>query len=263
MAVGNQPRSYWPLGREAGLASGQRRTDPVGIVYHATESDQLPFEADSNQALQRIGRNLLSYVRAKKAYHFVIDRFGRVHRIVLETDAANHAGHSVWADWQWAYLDLNASFFGVAFEAQANAERQIITDAQIHSARVLTEMLRGKYNLPAENCVTHAQVSVNPGSMVIGWHTDWGAGFPFRAIGLPENYEQPNPGLYLFGFQYDTAYLNATCPAVWKGLTAAEQQLHDGAARRGLGLVQFRRLLQKRYRQETAAIRRYGAAEGN
>jgi hypothetical protein len=37
--------------------------------------------------------------------------------------------------------------------------------------------------------VVHAQVSINPGNRRIGWHTDWGAGFPFREIGLPDNYQ--------------------------------------------------------------------------
>ena len=138
-----------------------------------------------------------------RAYHFVIDRFGRVNRIVVESDAANHAGHSVWADSKWLYLHLNDSFLSVAFEARMQADQAIITEAQLRAARALTEMLRAKYNLPAENCVVHAQVSINPGSRRIGWHTDWGAGFPFREIGLPDNYQIPNPSLYLFGFEYD------------------------------------------------------------
>ena len=77
---------------------------------------------------------------------------------------ANHAGHSVWADSQWLYLELNSSFLGVAFEASMR-EDQPVNQAQIHAAKALTEMLRSKYNLPAENCVTHAQVSVNPDNM--------------------------------------------------------------------------------------------------
>ena len=53
----------------------------------------------------------------------MIDRFGRVFRIVRESDSANHAGNSVWADQHWVYVNLNESFFGVAFEAQTQAER--------------------------------------------------------------------------------------------------------------------------------------------
>jgi len=51
-------------------------------------------------------------------YNFLIDRFGRVFRIVNESDAAQHAGYSVWSDDRWLYVDLNESFLGVSFEAR-------------------------------------------------------------------------------------------------------------------------------------------------
>src|SRR5262249_14845919 len=147
------------------------------------------------------------------------------HRIVVESDTANHAGHSVWADSQWLYIDLNTSFLGVAFEAQTHADQQPVNAAQMYAAKVLTEMLRSKYNLPAENCVTHAQVSVNPDNMRIGWHTDWGSSFPFKEVGLPDNYAIPNPSLYLFGFEYDPIYVKSTGSDLWKGLESAEQRV--------------------------------------
>ena len=90
----------------------------MGIVYHTTESHGAPFEAKQNQVLKRQGENLLEFVRDKQAYHYVIDRFGRVHRIVAESDTANHAGSSVWADAKWVYLNLNSSFLGVSFEGE-------------------------------------------------------------------------------------------------------------------------------------------------
>ena len=85
-----------------------------------TEGDQVPFEVEQSEELRRIGHELLLYVRSKRAYHFLIDRFGRVFRLVIESDTANHAGHSVWADARWRYVDLNASFLGVAFEARTH-----------------------------------------------------------------------------------------------------------------------------------------------
>jgi len=63
-----------------------------GIVFHTTESLQIPFEAQRNRALKRIGESLLQYVGRRCAYHYLIDRFGRVFRVVAEQDAANHAG---------------------------------------------------------------------------------------------------------------------------------------------------------------------------
>ncbi|HEV3199097.1 MAG TPA: peptidoglycan recognition family protein [Bryobacteraceae bacterium] len=239
------------------------RTQPAGILFHTTESDQAPFEATQQRNLHRIGRETLLYVRNKRAYHFVIDRFGRVHRIVVESDAANHAGNSVWADSRWLYLELNQSFLGVAFEASMQTGESPINEAQVHAAKVLTEMLRSKYNIPAENCVTHAQVSVNPDNRRIGWHSDWGKEFPFREVGLPENYEQPLPSLFLAGFEYDSVYINATGPGIWKGLALAELRLRDEAAARHMAVVEYRALLQQRYRDEIAALRHKGADEEN
>ena len=262
LAISNEPRSYRLIARESG-ALGPLRTQPAGIVFHTSESDQAPFEREQKRNLKRIGQELLLYVRNKRAYHFVIDRFGRVNRIVVESDAANHAGHSVWADSKWSYLDLNDSFLGVAFEARMQADQAIITEAQLRAARALTEMLRAKYNLPAENCVVHAQVSVNPSNRRIGWHTDWGAGFPFREIGLPDNYQIPNPSLYLFGFEYDPAYTAATGPDLWKGLAAAEERVREAAAERGVTPAEYRKILQQRFRDALSAVQQKNAGEEN
>jgi len=158
---------------------------------------------------------------------------------------------------------LNASFLGVAFEAQTVRGQSPVNPAQVHAARVLTEMLRSKYNLAAENCVTHAQVSVNPSNMRVGWHTDWGKDFPFEEIGLPDNYQQPSPALEVFGLAYDTAYLEVTGAAMWKGLALAEEQLRQAAAAQGATLAEYRKHLQKRYRDQVAALRHHGAQEEN
>jgi len=263
LAVANQPRSYRLIPIRESLESGPLRDQPAGIVFHTTESDQAPFAEDQSRTLQRIGRELLLYVRHKRAYHFLIDRFGRVHRLVVESDTANHAGNSVWADSQWLYVGLNASFLGVAFEAQTQAELDPVNQAQIHAAKVLTDMLRGKYNLPAENCVTHAQVSVNPDNMRVGWHTDWGGRFPFRELGLSNNYERPNPGLYQFGFDYDLVYLKSTSPELWKGLDLAEERVRETATRQGVTVAAYKKFLQQRYRELVSALRDPGAVEEN
>ena len=262
LAISNEPRSYRLIARESGV-HGPFRTQPAGIVFHTSESDQAPFEREQKHNLKRIGQELLLYVRHHRAYHFVIDRFGRVNRIVVESDGANHAGHSIWADSKWLYLHLNDSFLSVAFEARMQADQAIITEAQLRSAKALTEMLRAKYNLPAENCVVHAQVSINPGSRRIGWHTDWGAGFPFREMGLPNNYQIPNPSLYLFGFEYDQAYTAVTGPDLWKGLEAADERVREAAAERGVTQAAYRNILQQRFRDALSAVQQKDAGEEN
>ena len=259
LEISNQPRSYSLISRGSETL-GPRRWQPAGIVFHTTESDQAPFESSQKSALKRIGQELLAYVRNKRAYHFLIDRFGRVHRIVVESDTANHAGNSVWADSQWLYLDLNASFIGVALEARTQAGQQPINEPQLHAARALTEMLRSKYNLPAANCVTHAQVSVNPENMRIGWHSDWGSNFPFKDVGLPDNYEIPNPALYLFGFEYDPAYIKSTGPDLWKGLALAEERRRESAAERGVTMAEYRKILQQTY-QDVRSVLQEGSTD--
>src|SRR5262249_24769443 len=96
LSVSNEPRWYSLINHDAAALSGPRRSQPAGIVFHSTESDQAPFEPNQAPTLIRLGKDLLLYVRKKRAYHYLIDRIGRVHRIVYESDSANHAGHSVW-----------------------------------------------------------------------------------------------------------------------------------------------------------------------
>ena len=249
--VANRPRCYRALDRRAGAPTASiERTGPAGIVYHTTESHQAPFEEDYGVALRRAGMSLLEYVRHRRSYHFLIDRFGRVFRVVREADTADHAGHSVWADDGWIYMGLNASFLGVAFEARAPN----VNPAQVHSARLLTEMLRVKYHIAASNCVTHAQVSVNPGNRRMGYHTDWAVGFPFAQIGLPDNYRETPASFALFGFDYDAYLVRAAGGEAWSGLVEGHRDLDRRAAAAGMPLARYRATLQQRYREALAVM---------
>jgi N-acetyl-anhydromuramyl-L-alanine amidase AmpD len=252
--VANHPRrafAVFPLngGREP-LAEG---STPVGIVYHTTESNLVPFEEAENHSLKRLGRNLMEWVRQDHSYHYVIDRFGRVYRIVQESDAAFHAGTSIWADGQGVYVNLNDSFIGVSFEGQTGAMDEI-TQAQITSGKVLTEMLRSRYGIRTENCVTHAQVSVNPQNMLIGAHTDWAGKFPFVEMGLPDNYALPVASMTMFGFYYDRVFLQVTGRR-WPGLDLAELQVARQAAMDGLDDKRYRAILQHRYKDIASALK--------
>jgi hypothetical protein len=260
----NQPRFYQALDRKHGMTpSTDWRSQPVGIVYHTTESAIAPFEAERNDTLKRISQVVLTNLRDKRSYNFFIDRFGRVLRLVEETSAANHAGNSIWADENWAYLNLNNSFLGIAFEAQTGTSEAspVINPAQIHAGRVLTEMLRAKYKIPRENCVTHAQVSVNPSNMLIGYHTDWAGGFPFAGIGLGDNYDLPLVSLSDFGFEYDGLFRRAIGSNFWRGIPAAESQLEQDAAASGQSSSAYRTSLQHRYRKLYSALKLTGALE--
>ncbi len=258
----NEPRSY-VIFRNG--SPSERRSKPAGIIFHTSESAQAPFAADENGNLTRIGRDLLEYISRKQAYHFVIDRFGRVFRIVPETDVANHAGNSVWADQEGVYLNLNHSFLGVSFEAHTRTldEGFYLNASQIHSGHLLVEMLVGKYNIPLRNCVTHAQVSVDPNTMTIGYHTDGSGNFPFKEIGIPNNYELPVPSMYLFGFDFDSHFLMLAGTRMWKGLLLADEQLRREADSQHLSIGQHKEILRERYRTSIAMLKTLGIIKEN
>jgi hypothetical protein len=260
--ISNRPRAEYPIfslvpvspvlaGR--GWKSG---STPVGIVYHTTESLIAPFEEDQNRRLKQLGRNLLDVIRGERAYHYLIDRFGRVFAAVAESDAANHAGKSVWADAQGIYVNLNDSFLGVAFEAQTGAA-EAVTPAQIVAAKALTEMLRSRYAIAAGNCVTHAQVSVNPGNMRIAPHTDWARDFPFAALGLPDNYAVPPASMYAFGFDYDSTFLRVA-GRPWGGLDVADRLIARQAAAEGVSTARYRAMLRRRYKDIASGLGKSG-----
>lgn len=199
----------------------------------------------------------LKYVRENRLYHFVIDRFGQVHRVVAETGGANHAGFSIWADDAAVYLNLNQSFIGISFEAHSRspAEGSIASPAQLFAARVLTEMLRSRYGIADMNCVTHAQVSVNPANLRIGYHTDWARNFPFEDLGLRHGYQTVVASIAVFGFDFDATFVETLGADAWEGLALAEQQLGRDAAAGGMTLANYRRMLHRRYRQAATELR--------
>jgi hypothetical protein len=260
-AVESRPRRYAVFApNRPALDTAEWRTEPAGIDYHSTENHLAPLDPAHNAVLERIDEATLDYVRRIRAYHFVIDRFGRVYRVVAENEVANHAGNSIWADRQGVYLNLNAAFLGIAFEAHMGPDAALSVP-QLQAGRALTDMLRSRYHLPADACVTHAQVSVNPANMQIGYHTDWARNFPFAAMGLDDNYRLLAPAVWLFGFGYGPEFVAASGGRIQPGLALAEASLQEEAMAWGLPAAQYARQLQKKYRQKTAALHSRGAVQ--
>lgn len=262
-STANRKRSYLVFSASRpDDVEGQRRSAPAGIVFHTTESLQAPFEPGQNSRLERIGESLLAYVSQKRSYNFLIDRFGRVYRIVRESDAANHAGYSIWSDAEWLYLNLNQSFIGVSFETetQPGQEEASVNPAQLRSAAMLTEMLRARYGISPGNCVTHAQVSVNASNARIGYHLDWASSFPFDQLGLPYNYGLPLPAISLFGFEYDSNFTHRAGARLSEEAQLGEQVLRDRATAAHLQVPEYRSILQKRYRSQLAVVRQDDAS---
>lgn len=256
-AVEGIPRRY-PVYDAETLELREWRTVPAGIVYHTTESHIAPFRPEQNGRLMRAGQWMLDYVRRNRSYHFVVDRFGRVHRIVIEAHGAAHAGASIWASGGELFVNLNSSFLGVAFETETRepARGAELTPAQMLAGRVLTEMLRARYRIAEANCVTHAQVSVAPSVMVVGNHLDWSANFPFEALGLADNYAAPIAAVALFGFRFDREFQRATHSALGRGLALGEELFRRRAQALGRSESQHRAAVERRYREMIQALRR-------
>lgn len=231
---------------------------PIGILYHISESDLLPFAGKYNSSLQVRSRALLEYAREKKLYNYLIDRFGRTYRIVRDEQTANHAGNSVWSDERNVYVSLSASFIGICFEGSSETGAAVgpegINEAQIYAARVLTAVLRSKYGIADANCVTHGLVSINPSNRLMGYHTDWVAGFPFEAVGLTNKYDTELLAVSRLGFTYDQPYINAAGGKRWTGLERADTKLKDEAKNGGVTMEDARRegwqLFQRAYTKQ-------------
>ncbi|HYL98228.1 MAG TPA: hypothetical protein VEZ90_04680, partial [Blastocatellia bacterium] len=97
--------------------------------------------------------------------------------------------------------------------------------AQIYAARVLTAVLRSKYGISDANCVTHGLVSVNPSNYLMGYHTDWVSGFPFKAVGLTEKSAAEILAISALGFTYDQSYVSAAGGSRWQGLDESDARL--------------------------------------
>lgn len=255
-AVEGRPRRY-PVYDADTLELREWRWVPAGIVYHTTESHIAPFRPEQNPRLMLAGRWMLDYVRRNHSYHFVVDRFGRVHRTVAEEHAANHAGASIWASGGELFVNLNAGFLGIAFETETRepARGAELTPAQKLAGRLLTEMLRARYRIVEANCVTHAQVSVAPAAMLVGNHLDWSANFPFAELGLADNYGQPIAAVAIFGFRFDREFQRATRSALGRGLAAGEELFRRRADSLGRSEPQHRAAVARRYREIVQALR--------
>jgi hypothetical protein len=219
-------------------SSDTPETSPVGIIYHLSEGDILPFDDRFNASLQDRSKALLEYARNHGLYNYVIDRFGRIYRIVKDEKTASHAGNSIWSDGRSFYVNLSSSFIGVCFEGRSDRKRTVgpdgINEAQIYAARVLTAVLRSKYQIEDANCVTHGLVSVNPSNRLMGYHTDWVAGFPFEAVGLSNKNSVELVAVSRLGFSYDQAYINAAGGKRWAGIErtdAARKEASDEGSR--------------------------------
>jgi hypothetical protein len=261
-ATDNRPRGFYVFKDGKAVENEGLRREPVGIVYHTSENDMLPFTPDNSASIETRSRGLLEFVRKNKSYNYVIDRFGQIYRIVRDEDAANHAGNSVWAGAQGTYVGLNESFIGVCFETTMAAEGtgEQLTEAQLVSGRLLTQVLRSRHQIDDANCVTHGLVSINPTKMLIAFHHDWARGFPFEAFGLSDKYSVAPASVSEFGFQTDEEVLAKLGGAMWPGVSIGEEQFRRRAEQEGTREDALRGRMRERYREQMESQRKERAA---
>ena len=262
--VENIPRSYVVFPKKTDALPGEDRlsTKVRGILYHASEGDMAPFKPEKNRLLKKYSSQLLKYVCRKKGYHYLIDRFGRVYRIVREEDAAFHAGNSVWADEDSIFLNLNHAFIGICFEGKGFEEvyepgstkprirvmdDTTITEAQIQSGKELTNWLRFHHGIPQGNCVPHSIASVYPKNRLIGYHLDLAHGFPFNRFALRNKYKEMIPSIIEFGFKGDRYFREALNDNVWPGVNRSEEYLKKKAEGAGTSVRDYRKKLNLRF----------------
>ena len=259
-AVDNRPRKYMAFPKESvPLSDNEVSTEVRGILYHASESDMLPFLPEKNRSLIKFSDSLRQYICRKKLYHYFIDRFGRVYRVVREEDAAFHAGNSVWADDSFLYLNLNHAFIGICFEGKGFKETGfkqeempkiiasdtfLINEAQIKSGKELTDFLRCKYKIHVANCIPHGLASVSPRDRLIGYHLDLSHGFPFYRFGLRNQYMALLPSMIEFGFVYDSYFCEVLGSKVWPGVVRSEDQFNKQASLARMSREDYRKMLQ-------------------
>lgn len=255
----NRPRGYYVFRRGGSeLADDRVHQKPIGILYHTSESDLVDFTSDNNSSIQKRTQWLLESVQKKKKYNYVIDRFGQIHRVVRDNQAANHAGNSLWADQRNVYVGLNDSFIGVCFESATDAQDadKRMTAAQLLAGRMLTDILRSRYNIDEANCVTHGLVSVNPTNMMACYHHDWVRGFPFEAMGLSDKYKVAPVSISEYGFTYDEHILEKLGGVMWPGVSGAEAEFQRRAEQAKLKPEAMRRRLQDLYREQYERTRK-------
>ncbi|MCI0665589.1 MAG: N-acetylmuramoyl-L-alanine amidase, partial [Acidobacteria bacterium] len=261
--VDNHPRGYYAIPRGSDTEGDQPRHDIVGIVYHTSESDIVPFTADNNLGIQKRSQWLIEYIRRTKAYNYLIDRYGEIYRIVRDDQAAHHAGHSIWADSKYTYIGLNESFIGICFESSVNADslEETLTEVQLTRGRELTHVLRSLYNIDDANCTTHGIVSVNPDKMLIAFHHDWVRNFPFEAMDLSDKYKILPPNISDYGFTYDKEILEKLGHKLWEGAIRADREFMEQAERARLDPELLRRQLRDRYMAQLEKVRKLRAAQ--
>ena len=132
-----------------------------------------------------------------------------------------------------------------------------LTEAQLVAGRLLTQILRSRYQIDDANCVVHGLVSVNPDNMRICYHHDWVRNFPFAAMGLSDKYQVAPVAISEFGFTYDEDIIAQVGGAMWPGAVAALAEFNRRVTNANLKADDLRKQMRERYRQQMELARKF------
>jgi hypothetical protein len=111
--------------------------------------------------------------------------------------------------------------------------------------------------------VTHAQVSVDPKKMTIGYHYDGSGDFPFQQLGIPDNYALPIPSLFVFGFDFDSRFIMYSGARMWNGIQVSEKRLRQEADLQHISVEQHKDVLRTRYWASIETLKTLGIIKEN
>ena len=152
---------------------------------------------------------------AKVSAHYMIERDGRIFRLVPEERRAWHAGVSFWK----GERDINARSIGIELVNPGEEHGYLpFPDVQIDALVTLIEDVRGRWEVADGDIVGHSDVAparkVDPGPL-FSWKRLAQAGLglwvePESAPGAPLLEGEDGPGVFLF--QAGLARLGYDCP---------------------------------------------------
>ena len=227
-----------PLPRlRRGARDGRRGPRPAGRASCST-----PRRATSGRSRSRSTRSCATRARTccatcsrTSVYHYLIDRFGRVFRVVEEKDKANHAGHLGLERGRPRLPEPERRHDRASRSRRAGRAAGRCRSRAPSSRRGAASptTCAHKWSIAPEMCVTHGLASVNPKKHLIGHHLDWARGFPFAAFGAARPVRRALAGRGPLRLRLRRAIPRRCWASRGRACAQAERQLAAEAAARG------------------------------
>lgn len=159
-----RPKSLWHAALGLALLAGAfpGAVPPAGAAvsisgaYFSPKSAVRPLRKSTRfiilHTTEGSARGSLEKLRANGECHYVVDRDGRVYRIIDRRRVAFHAGRSMWE----GQTDLDSCSIGIEVVGYHNKE---FTAEQYRALRELLDDLKRIYKVPDQRVLTHSMVA--------------------------------------------------------------------------------------------------------